>query len=304
MDATIDKSTRVGLGFATHTDAFQCGREAAQAAKSQLMEGPVSLVLIVGPSSVYFKDFIEGARLVLGEDTLVALPTAHTFSNETTLPNSCFVVALQTASMRVSIASDELTNNNALRGTTALISQFRRLRGNMAREFTHRGALIFSHHLSLANKERISLFGADMGLESWILGGSTVAEQGCPAMCLNKTVQQGLIGVEFLSLTPWGVGSVEIGPFMSQTDVYREALKTAMRDALGNMQSRPACFGLVLFDLANGDAKPPADILSTAAAILPHVPLLGVSTTRNFVRRPQRAVVKENDSILVLLVPA
>lgn len=305
MEVTVDKSTRIALGFATHPDAFQCGREAAQEAKNQLTDGPVPLVLIVGPGNVHFKDFIEGARLVLGEEGLVAIPTDRAFSNETTLTGACFVAALQTSGIRVSIAADDVYNNNILRSTTALVSQFRRMRGNAAREFGHRGCLVFSHQLAEENRELPSTLAADMGLESWMVGAATAAERGSGLVCSNKTIQHGLVGVEFLSSVPWGVGSVAIDSFMTQAEVYREALKTAVRDALGQLQSNPACFGLVLFDLSNESQPPlPYDILNSASTILPHVPLLGLSTTHNFVRRPQRAVPKENDSILVLLVPA
>src|SRR4051812_12024844 len=112
MDALIDKTIRAGLGYATHSDAFQCGREAAQEAKGQLSEGSPSLVLIVGSETVHFTDFIEGARLVLGEDALVAIPSKLLLSNETTSPHAGYVAALQLPGMKVSIASDEMSRQN------------------------------------------------------------------------------------------------------------------------------------------------------------------------------------------------
>ena len=304
MDATIAKSTRIGLGFASHPDAFQCGREAAQEAKNQLTGGAVSLVLIVGPSTVHFKDFIEGARLVLGEETLVVVPTERAFSTETALPNACFVAALQAPAMRTSIAAENLENDKLLRGTTALISHFRKARGNAAREFAHRGCLVFSSNLSAAN-DLPSLLAADMGLESWMVGAAAITRGETSMICSNQTISNGLVGIEFLSTDPWGIGSVAVSSFSVQADVYREALKTAVRDAAGQMPSHPPCFGLVLFDSTAG-AKPPLpdDIMASAASVLPGVPLLGLLTTRHFVRRPQRSTAKENDSILVVLVPA
>ncbi len=304
MDGTIVKSTRIGLGFATHSDAFQCGREAAQEAKNQLPDGPTPLVLIIGPGTVHFKDFVEGARLVLGEEGLVAIPTDRALSSETSLQGACFVVTIQTHGMRISIASDEVDMANLLRGSTALMSQFRKQRGNAARENTHRGGLIFSHQLP-AGSGLVSLLNADMGLESWMVGASTVSEKEAPLICSNTTINKGLVGIEFLSALPWGIGSVEIGFFKNQADVLREALKTALREAVGQLQSHPACFGFVFFDLGKDSvAALPNDILAGAASILPYVPLLGLSTKQNFVRRPQRSVPKENDSIVVLLVPA
>ena len=107
MDLTLEQSTHIGLGYATHPDAFQRGREAAQLAKNQPPNGPINLVLVFGPGDIHLKDFIEGVRLVMGEETLIAVPCERVMTNETNLSGACFVVGLQTPGMRISIASDE-----------------------------------------------------------------------------------------------------------------------------------------------------------------------------------------------------
>jgi hypothetical protein len=164
MELATERPTQVGLGYATHPDAFQCGREAAQIAKNQLPEARVDMVLVFGPCSLRFKDFIEGVRLVMGEETLIAIPSAHVMSSETSEINTSFVVALQSASMRLSIASNQSSDPTHSQGTTSLITQFRRSRGNAFREYTHRGSLVFSHHLPEKNNRISHNMAADMGL--------------------------------------------------------------------------------------------------------------------------------------------
>ena len=305
MDLTIDKSTRIGLGYAAHSDAFQCGREAAQAAKGQLPDASVTLALIVGPPTVHFKDFVEGARLAIGEECLVAIPAQKALSNETNMANACFVVAFQTTKMRISIAADEVDSGEIIKGTTSLLSQFKRQRGNALRELAHRGCLSFSHQLSDNSGNQAASLAADMGFESWVLGGSTLSDQGTPMVYLNKTMRRGLVGIEFLSRTPWGVGSVAVDSFPKHADVYREAIKTALREASAQMpSSSPPRFGLILFDVpAEQHALLSDNLLSSATQAFPNVPLLAISASNLFVRRPQRAIPQQNDSIVALLVP-
>ncbi len=306
MDLTLDKSTHVGLGFATHSDAFQCGREAAQTAKSQLPDGNVDLVFVFGPGNVRFKDFVEGVRLVMGEETLVAIPSDHVISNETQVADACMVAALQLPHTRVSIGSAEIDISQLLRGTTALISQFRRKRGNAFREHAHRGCLIVSNGLNDENDFLPSTICSDIGLESWMIGGSTATGKNAPIVCMNRTMASALIGIEFISSKPWGVGSVTINSFMSQSDLVREAVKTALRDAHGQMQSTPVAFGLVIFEQSREgtEIKLANDILKSASSVLPNVPLIGISMVRHFVRRINRSVPAENDFVVTMLVPA
>src|SRR5262245_40595008 len=62
-----DASTCIGMGYASRPDAFQSGREAAQMAKRQMPHGHMDVVIVFAPDNVRFKDYVEGARLVMGE---------------------------------------------------------------------------------------------------------------------------------------------------------------------------------------------------------------------------------------------
>ncbi len=74
METTAEKTTQISVGTSTHRDFFQRGREAAQMAKTQHSNDSPSLVLALSDTGVHFKDFIEGVRLVMGEDLLIGLP--------------------------------------------------------------------------------------------------------------------------------------------------------------------------------------------------------------------------------------
>lgn len=305
MDVLTEKSTRIGFGYATHLDPFQCGREAAQSAKLQLPEGPVHLVLIFGPPTNSLNDFIEGVRLVLGDECLVAIPTDRTFSNETPLSNTCFIVAFHSPETQISIATDEISPSEILKGTTSLASQFRRHHTTNQLKKTHRGCLVFSHNLSDKNNEVAPMLGADMGLESWMVGTATATNKRTSLIGKYKNIQQGLLGIEFISPFPWGVGSVAIDSFRNEPNVFLEAIQTTLRDANAQMKESPPCFGLIIFDLsAEAEKKFPADILSHNVNLLSHIPLLAISGTRLFSRRHHRSVPQPNNSVLALLVPS
>ena len=74
METTLENQTYIGMGFANLVDAFQAGREAAQMAKRELPDrATVDLVLALGPDSAHFQDFVEGVRLVSGEEKLIGI---------------------------------------------------------------------------------------------------------------------------------------------------------------------------------------------------------------------------------------
>src|SRR5688500_15904190 len=104
MDLTLDRSTHVGLGYAAQADAFQSGREAAQMAKSQLPDGRLDLAVVLAPGNVHFKDFVEGVRLVTGDETLLGVPVTQTLSTEHTSPDACLVLLLRFAATRATLS--------------------------------------------------------------------------------------------------------------------------------------------------------------------------------------------------------
>ncbi len=305
MDTLVDRKTQLGLGFATHPDAFQCGREAAQAAKNQLPAGAIDLVLIFGPGKIHFKDFVEGVRLVIGEDVLIAVPSDAVLSSESKIANTWIVLAFQLPETRISIASTNINSQEILRGSTSLITQYRKLRGNMLREFPHHGSIVFSHHLSDARQRIAKTLSADFGLDNWIIGVASQADQTVPIYCGNSTTIRGLIGLEILSRRPWGVGSVAMEAFKTQSDVTREAIKTALREATAQLQNNVPCFGFIFFLSHHNHTVPVRfETLKEISTQMSGLPLIAVSTENQFVRRPNRSIPNDGDSILVMVVPS
>src|SRR5688500_17525364 len=94
----------VSIGHANHADAFQCGREAAQIAKSQLPAGPLDLVMAFVPSHLRVLDLIEGVRLVTGEKTLIGIPTGEVVANEIYSSEGAIVLAIQSPHHRFNFA--------------------------------------------------------------------------------------------------------------------------------------------------------------------------------------------------------
>src|SRR5262245_14547967 len=105
MEISHEKTTCIGYGFSTLADAFQAGREAAQMAKSQTPDVPIDLAIAASPSDIHFKDFIEGVRLVTGENTLVGVPTPWVFSSESPNTRSRVVLLLQSEIQRLTVVS-------------------------------------------------------------------------------------------------------------------------------------------------------------------------------------------------------
>lgn len=305
MNLALDKTTRIGLGHAAHADAFQGGREAAQMAKSQLTDSKLDLVLAFGPGNVRFKDFIEGVRLVTGENNLIGIPVGHAVSTEQTSPDSCFVLILQSTSTQFSIAAQDVQPGQLLSGATSIMSQFRQARGNSIRNFKHRGLLLFKHFFAEQKNSLAYQIASDMGLETWMVGGVPLLEKSNPFVCQNSTIQNGLVGIECLSQQPWGIGSVNTGSFPTQADVYREATKSAMREALAHLAGSAPVFGLIFFDLPSEISSNDAQtILDGAALLVPHVPIIGIPTQRRFVRPLNQPLKMEKESVVALLVPA
>ncbi|MCG3205577.1 MAG: hypothetical protein KCHDKBKB_02299 [Elusimicrobia bacterium] len=296
---------RIGFGYSSHPDHFQRGREAAQSVKQQLHESSLQLVLVFAPSTLHFKDYVEGARLIIGEDCLVAVPVTNTFSNETNIVDTGYVIGLQTSNTQISIGSLEMDSKAIWRGSTSLISSFRHHRGNALREFSNRGCLVFTHNLQEAELQVANTLGIDLGLESWLIGTSTSNPSESPLICLNRTIKHGMLGIEFLSHSPWGLGSVAVGAFGSHQEVLQEATKTALREAAAHMQDAPPCLGLLIYDFnQQTNISNPLNNLAPASHLLPNIPLLGFSTTNLFIRRTQRTVPQLNDTVIALLVPA
>jgi hypothetical protein len=305
MELTFDKSTHIGLGFANHTDAFQCGREAAQMAKNQLPLDETDLVLVFCPTGIHFKDFIEGVRLVTGEEKLIGIPVDWALTNDLPSIGSCVVVIFQLPSVYCTIACTPERSSNIDVSITSLLSQFRQFRGSARHVFEHRGLLI------LENKERENMAGmartliADLDFETWAAGITPIGRNDNPLIWRNQAVRCGLVGIEFFSNKPIGVGSVGLDSFSGQIDVYREAAKSAVRDALAQMEEKTAAFGLLFVHPPekNWSHDELWSVYRAATGSLSHVPFIMVPTRQQFSRSTQRSTGLQLPSVLSLVVP-
>ncbi len=302
MDTALEKSTCVGLGYASRADAFQSGREAAQMAKGQLPDGPFDLVLAFGPSTIHFKDFVEGVRLVTGEECLLGIPTARVLAGNQAPPENCAVLILQSSSSRFSLACN--SNAPPLAAATALLTQFREARGNIRDQFEHHGILLVDAQPP-SRSAMAALIAADAGLESQVVAISTRLEKNAPLVCRNTSLTSGSAGMEWLSHTNWGIGTVGVGAFLNQPDILRNAVKTAWRDASAQRDENAAAFGLLLIDLPvdriSEDDIP--GIFEHASATAKNMPLVGLVTSHLSLRCPGRFPLAQKNSVAVLLVP-
>jgi hypothetical protein len=214
MANPVENKTLVVLGHARQADAFQCGREAAQMAKSQLHNSPPSLVLAFGPDNLRFKDLIEGVRLVTGEDALIGIPAHRVLSREFSSHDSAVVLMIQSPTP-FAVASAPTSADRPVVTATAIQDQFRERRGNVRKNFKEHGRLIFSNATPKAAMDAARLISAEGSTDSWAVGVKTQAPSGCTLVCGDKTISDGLAAIECLGDTPWGVGEVAIGEFRS-----------------------------------------------------------------------------------------
>lgn len=304
MDLTFEKSTHIGLGFANQADAFQSGREAAQMAKSQIPPHENDLIFAFCPSGIHFKDFVEGVRLVTGEDKLIGIPVDWVLSNDLPSLGSCLVLIAQFASVYASIASapETLTDEASV---TALITQFRQWRGSARHVYDHHGMLL------LENRNRKYLEGiakqwaTDADFETWLMGLSPSGREENPIICRNQIVRSGFSGIEFFSNSPIGIGNVALESFSGQPDIYKEAARSAIRDALAQMEEKAIAFGLLFF-------TPPAIEMNTeekwaifrsATTTLPNTPLIMIPSQNQFARTSNRSTALQHGALMTLLVP-
>lgn len=299
METLAGSSIHVGVGYATQPDAFQSGREAAQMAKGQLPEGVLDLVLVFGPPGSRFKDFIEGVRLVTGEEALVGVPADLVFTTEGAPSGEGVVFAVQATGTHLSIASADLDPTNTLPGLSSLWTQWRQARGNARRGSLHHGVIVFDNGANAPLADPLS----EVGLESWLAGLSVRRSTTSPLVCGGRTISTGLVGIECLSSAPWGVGTVDVSAFRGQRDVYRDAIKSALRDARLQLNKKTPAAGLLFFPMQEKDADDHDAFLACAESVVPNVPLIALQGRYHYARPFGRGVLTRPESLVALLVP-
>jgi hypothetical protein len=145
MATTLVDRTVVAIGHGHQADAFQRGREAAQTAKSHFRTGSPSLVLTFGPDNVHFKDLIEGVRLVTGEETLIGIPVRRVISKDAFSPEASVVLAIHSSEMHFSFGAVPVLPGQFSAVTISAFSQIRNARGNIRKQFSDQGLLVFDN---------------------------------------------------------------------------------------------------------------------------------------------------------------
>jgi len=298
----LEGKTQIGLGYSNLADAFQSGREAAQMAKSELPSAPFNLVLALGPSNPHFQDFIEGVRLVTGEEALIGIPTQHVFTNDFISPDAFVVLILQSNSHRFSISASNMNSSNLLSGVTSLFTDFRRIRGNIRHQFEYHGILYFDNQ---DEKNKSAVIASEAGLDSWLMGIFPKTNLPTAMICHDMPVSEGTVAIECLSHDPWGIGTVNLSSFIDQPRIIHEAATTAVRDAVHQLNGQQAacCFIFLDFSL---DKVSPSDfkgILHMEDPLMKNVPILGLSTSQQSFRSLNRPMMKTTESLVALVIP-
>jgi len=304
MEISHEKTTCIGYGFSTLADAFQAGREAAQMAKSQTPDSPVDLALAVGPADIHFKDFVEGVRLVTGENALVGIPAPWVFSTEAPNPRSRTVLLVQAERQRISVVSSP-EEKNPLVAVTSLLSDLRYQRGNAHHDFDFHGIIAVDNNAATPRHTLTQHLAADAGLESWVAGFGLWPESNAPIISGPIRLHHGIAAIECLSSGPWGVGWVDTSSFPPDPVVRREAARSSMRDALGQLQSRKPCAGLLLIategqPMSESDGH---DLFASAGLAISNLPLIALPVRAPYLRANGRTVAHATEGIISVLVP-
>jgi hypothetical protein len=306
METSSERDINLGLGFATLADSFQSGREAAQMAKRELNSPErVNLVVAFGPSSIQFSKYMEGVRLVSGSDDMIGVPTPKIVMNAILPPESGLVAALQTKNTQVSIASAPIHETDIFPAITSVLTQFRQARGNIKHQFEHHGIIAFTN---VSKADPFYIFDnltLDAGLDSWLVGVSLDTTPAVPLVCRDETIPSGLIAIECLSNTPWGLSCVDMASFPKETKTHREASKTALREAIHQLQREEPAAALLFFSgdsmtLSSTDLQ---HLLQEDSRPAANFPLLAFQCHKCMVRPAERNLMHGPDFVVALAVP-
>jgi hypothetical protein len=304
MKVMTEGQTNVALGYAVLGDAFQAGREAAQMAKQHLPNTPHSLVLVFAPPQRAFQDFIEGVRLVTGEETLVGIPTHRVCTRELSSPNSGVVLILQTPSTQFSLAAIDTTQLTPLMCSTSLHTQLRGQQSLINAYEKHHGFLLFSNGDAL-HGEAGAVFSREAGLDPWIVNIRPSGAATSPMTGQDMLIHNGLIAMECVSPVPWGIAHVHYGAIGRDPHILREAVRSAIREAHLQMNGHPPALGLILMDFPI-DSVPAQDLKTffhTDGTGNDAFPLVGIEVTNQSIIRTHRAPFTPQDTVMVLMVP-
>jgi hypothetical protein len=305
MAPLLARKTLVALGHASQADAFQCGREAAQMAFSQLPGNQLSIGFLFGPDTMNFTDLIEGARLVTGRHLLIAIPTSRVFSNEVFLKDAVTVLLVQSSEHHMTAAASVIEQGAVLSGTTSILTRIRQQRANKRKFYSHHGLLVFDNNTPALFKETAHALSSDFNLDGWMAAVRPQHSKAAPFICHEESVLSGAIVVECLSQNPWGFSQVSIDSFKSQAGIYSNAAKATLREARNSMGTAEPGFALMFFNFPIEDI-PQTEMKLMLDAVQPlvgSIPLVGISTAQQFFRTPRQILSNQTNTISTLLGP-
>ncbi len=302
MEIQNEKMTRIAVGVATTSDPFQSGREAAEAARNALPEGPMDMAIATGSGDASFKDFLEGVRLVVGENALIGIPAP--WIRSTDAADNRLVLLVQGHSQRLSAVS-AVEKDNAARGATALMTELRRRRGNARLEFDYHGIIAFDAGLNVDRRVFSHVLASEAGIESWIAGFSLWPQSAAPMVCGARTVQTGITALECLTEDAWGLGWVDTSSFPGDAAVQREASRSALREALGQLESRKPAAALLFFSTHDQPADPKLalEAFKDAEAVLPDLPMIAIPVRAASLRVRSGIVTVANQATIAIVIP-
>jgi hypothetical protein len=295
VETSIEKTTQISVGTSTHRDFFQRGREAAQIAKSQRPISIPSLVLALSDTGVHFKDFIEGVRLVMGEDVLIGMPTEPWLAQDAPSRETGAVVIITSRTTDFFVTHHRTALHHPEVGTTHLASAAHLQQAN--------GLLVFGEQEIIADATYERALIADMGPNAWTVGAGLKSHNGL--VCQSHFLNRGVAAVGMRSVETWSVASVGLGSFRSQPQFLEEGVKTAVRSALHQKSPSEIAFGFIFLngfhDLEPSEAH--RALSQSMSIVCPHVPWLGLVTDAHFVHHNDRWHPPAPETLSTVLMP-
>lgn len=275
-------------------------------ARSQLKEAAPDLVLAFAPSNDHFQDFIEGVRLVTGEEGLIGVAVERVVTNELFTPQACVVAMIRVPESRVTIATAGAAPDGRDAALTEILTTFRAARGNLARQYDHRGTFIIEHAPAGADPAFPLLAMSETALDAWFIQISPRQSAPSPVICRDRIISTGRIATEILAERPWGVGVVETAAFPQEATILAQAAKTALRDAANQMDGALPAFGLLFLNEPSSAALEGdfSAVFREAQSVMGGQPLVGILVKNGFFHVPGRPNVSGRQSVAALLVPA
>lgn len=273
-------------------------------AKSQLPDAPSNLVLVFGSDNVHFQELIEGVRLVMGEESLVGIPSGRVISNDVISNEASMVLIVQNSSSYLSMASAPMDVGNPHSSVTSLLTQLRRQRSNYRQQFDCHNILMFEN-ISVHQKPSTSqVLSAEVGLSSTIVG-LNLRETASSLVRRDSILGRGAVAIEALSHTPWIVSSVNIDAFRQRPGILREAMVACLRNAMAQETYRPPAYGFVFFnfDLAGVSDEGMREVAQAWNTTTHDVPMIGFSCQYPFLRWQDHSLSTPAESIVIVLVP-